>query len=197
MKMSHEELMASQRRLTEEMGIAWRDCSTVIAISPEHPQHHPMPAWINPYDTRIIEDEETLKRWRRQGKKPTTMYQQRINTLALRIIGKTWDDLKTPEDWAAFRAAKAPATGQLRDDLCVFLTGFTDSQGNSWCGHCYSRCQFVDIGSQLGYPALWVSSTDAGYEAWLKTARYGGIVTVEDGYRLALKIKAERQAVQA
>lgn len=190
----YTDLMDSQRVLSDEMGIAWHDCSTVVSISAKLPQHVPMPAWINPYDARILEDPETLKRWRRQGKTPTTMYQQRINVLALRLTGKTWDDMKTPDDWRTFRTAKEQAVKLLRGDLRSFLTGFTDCHCNFWCGQCYSRCQFIDIGHDLDYPMLWVSHTERGYAAWFFTACYDGLVALEDGLRLAKRIKAERPA---
>jgi hypothetical protein len=123
------------------------------------------------------------------------MYEQRINSLALRKLGKTWDDLKSPADWAAFRGAKEQVRPELEEATRAFLAGFTDDHGHYWCGHCYDRYQLLKLGAALKYPALWTSK--AGYEAWFATARFAGHVAVAEDLRLARRMQIERRQLQA
>jgi len=190
---SNEDLFETQRKLSAEYNIPWRECSTIVYISDKHPAHHPMPPWLNPHDKRIIEDAETLERWQRNGKRPTSMYEQRINALALRHLGKTWDDMKTDADWREFKATKKLVVPEIEKTARRFLEGFPDVTGNYWCGQCYTNQQFMNIGQALGYPALWSSETKSGYEGWLHTAQYSGCVVVESGLRLAKKIQIEQK----
>src|SRR5579859_7459122 len=34
----------------------------------------------------------------------------------------------------------------------AFLDGCEDVRGNHWCGNCFTREQFIDVGEALGYP---------------------------------------------
>jgi hypothetical protein len=70
----------------------------------------------------------------------------------------------------------------------AYLSGHVDVMGNWWCGMCFFRCQLINRGAMLGYPELPMGYRikgypNAGYEAWLALAQYGGSVRVETAVR--------------
>lgn len=80
----------------------------------------------------------------------------------------------------------------------AFIDGFTDVRGNHWCGQCYHQREMINLGEQLGYPdvhrlyALVETRNAAGYEAWLRLARFGGCVLVENVERVARALLVQR-----
>jgi len=68
----------------------------------------------------------------------------------------------------------------------IFWRGFPDVRGNRWCGQCFWQQCLIDCGDQLGYPTM--ESVEAGYEAWLQLARYGGSLRVQEGVHRAKRL---------
>ena len=160
------ELWDAQRTLTAEFTLPWRPCSTIIFL-PDHPEHHPMPAWLNPYDQRIIEDKP--KRY----KPKRTMYEHRLQSLARRY-------------------GKDEAHAVMLKEMRAFLAGFDDVRGNHWCGQCFEQYQLINLGDALGYPRLWSPETSPGFHAWFFVARFHGGVAVASALRNAQQIKVKQ-----
>src|SRR5260370_40644476 len=78
-----------------------------------------------------------------------------------------WLDPGT-SDWN--KQATRVGVQELLQRRRVYLNGFTDSRGNHWCGQCFWRCRLVNLGEQLGYPALDLVHLAAGYHAWFHYA---------------------------
>ncbi len=72
----------------------------------------------------------------------------------------------------------------------IFWHGFPDVRGNHWCGQCFWQQCLIDCGDQLGYPAM--DGVEAGYEAWLQLARYGGSLRVQEGAHRAEQLLHDR-----
>ncbi len=86
-------------------------------------------------------------------------------------------------DWKK-HAARVGAE-ELVQRRMIYLNGFTDCQGLLWCGSCFWRCRLMNLGEQLGYPALDLVGLAAEYGAWLQYAKEAGVVSVEDAVRAA------------
>lgn len=67
----------------------------------------------------------------------------------------------------------------------VYLDGFRDCRGTKWCGHCFHRMEFVNLGADLGYPdlhevyALKETRSVQGEEAWARFAEGAGFVCID------------------
>jgi hypothetical protein len=72
----------------------------------------------------------------------------------------------------------------------IFWRGFPDVRGNRWCGQCFWQQCLIESGEQLGYPAM--EGLEAGYEAWLQLARYGGSLRVQEGAHRAKRLLDDR-----
>ena len=72
----------------------------------------------------------------------------------------------------------------------IFWRGFPDVRGNRWCGQCFWQQCLIDCGERLGYPAM--DGVEAGYEAWLLLARYGGSLRVQEGAHRAKRLLHDR-----
>jgi DNA primase len=72
----------------------------------------------------------------------------------------------------------------------IFWRGFPDVLGNRWCGQCFWQQCLIESGEHLGYPAM--EGVEAGYEAWLQLARYGGSLRVQEGAHRAKRLLHDR-----
>lgn len=89
------------------------------------------------------------------------------------------------------------------EEMCerrqVHLDGFRDRRGNWWCGHCFYRQRFMNVGERLEYPCLYdfyqVPETRdvVGYEAWLRLASTASAVLIEIAVR-AIKRRLASEA---
>jgi len=99
----------------------------------------------------------------------------------------SWLEPGSP-DWKKHEARLG--SEELMQRRTIYLNGFTDSRGTHWCGNCFWRCRLMNLGEQLGYPALDLVGLAAGYDAWLRYARDASVVGVEDAVRAARRMES-------
>ena len=92
----------------------------------------------------------------------------------------------SPDTWDYAELVKRVGREEAMTRRAIFWRGFPDVRRNRWCGQCFWQQCLIDCGEQLGYPAM--EGVEAGYEAWLQLARYGGSLRVQEGAHRAKQL---------